>query len=563
MNCSARKPPGPGNQRGFALVLTMIFAVMLYILVAELVVRGRMLRHTGENEALLARIHNQMQYKETDIEQSLLDDLAGAAAQGGDGGGSGLGQALGGAPGGSAGGQGSKAAGADGGAGGAGESDPSASCDSSRDAWFKPQAFADGDLTTYVWVEDENRKFNILSLWSPDAEFAKASRDRLVRLLDKLREDSEFDLSMTDAEHIVSELEDWAKRNGTDALPRPKLKTDDDHGRIRETSVPLQLDELLLLQSVNEDLFYDKVFDGKVYLGLESVLTGWTSLALDPGDPDKVARQQAKAPASGAPGSGAPASGAAPGSGPASSASAPGARAGGNPAASAGNQSNPNDPNAPPPQPEGQGIKININTASRPVLRSLMTADQIPDDVIEAILRYRNTIDDKDQDQSQNAVSKTNTADFGDLRLGEDAKYKFFAEVGDLEQVPEFANLPNPDTKAEFQRLLTTHSDVFSIHMASLFKRNEEKRVFVMQRARSIVYRRDDGGTGQLVPLVLQEERHGLRVQPIDFQEEFVDRGAVYSEMDSFAQDEHAWNPFLVDFYLSKSQREQFYRPRR
>jgi hypothetical protein len=32
--------------------------------------------------------------------------------------------------------------------------------------------------------------------------------------------------------------------------------------------------------------------------------------------------------------------------------------------------------------------------------------------------------------------------------------------------------------------------------------------------------------------------------------------------MDQFAQEERAWNPFLVDFYLPKHQREQFYQPR-
>jgi hypothetical protein len=32
--------------------------------------------------------------------------------------------------------------------------------------------------------------------------------------------------------------------------------------------------------------------------------------------------------------------------------------------------------------------------------------------------------------------------------------------------------------------------------------------------------------------------------------------------MDSFAQEEQAWNPFLIDFYLSKEQRQQFYRPK-
>ena len=42
--------------RGLALVLVMIFTVLLYVLVAELVVTARMARLTGENDALLAAI---------------------------------------------------------------------------------------------------------------------------------------------------------------------------------------------------------------------------------------------------------------------------------------------------------------------------------------------------------------------------------------------------------------------------------------------------------------------------------------------------------------------------
>ncbi|HEU4417928.1 MAG TPA: hypothetical protein VFT55_03260, partial [Planctomycetota bacterium] len=85
---------------------------------------------------------------------------------------------------------------------------------------------------------------------------------------------------------------------------------------------------------------------------------------------------------------------------------------------------------------------------------------------------------------------------------------------------------------------------------------------YVLRRARSIVLRLDDGADGKIVPLVPFEERVGLRVQPVDLQEEQVDLSTVYSQMDQFAQEERAWNPFLVDFYLPKHQREQFYQPR-
>ena len=69
-------------QAGVALVMAMIFSILLYILVAELVVSSRMVRATGENDALLARMNTQMLYELGEAEDKLLADMAGAAAEG-------------------------------------------------------------------------------------------------------------------------------------------------------------------------------------------------------------------------------------------------------------------------------------------------------------------------------------------------------------------------------------------------------------------------------------------------------------------------------------------------
>ncbi len=550
---SASHRPDAQPQRGVALVLALIFSILIYILVAELVVAGRMVRATGENDALLARMRAQMVYQLADTEDQLLQDMAGAAA-GEEGGGAGaLGSALGGAAAGGAA-AGGEAAGAAGGEGGEGaaEEDPAAACDSSRDSWFEPIGHADADLTTYVWVEDENRKLNLLALWSPDEEFAEFSRDRVVRLLDTLREDSDFDIPTSDAQRIVQDILEWGKRAGSEAMPRPRLKSDDE--KRREISVPMHLDELMLLPSVTEELFFDKVFEGKVYLGLESVLTLWTSLRVDPGDPEKIARQRAAAESRGEKPAGAPAASV----GSNQPAAASGSNAGGT---NAGAANPPGGEEAPPPQPDGLGIHINLNTASRQVLRSLFPPEKIPDRVIDAIIKYRNEVD-QEATAAEAEQSSTEVSDFGDLRLGAAQKKKFFATVADLEQVEEFAKLPDPEMKTEFQAALTTKSEVFSLHVASLFKRSEENRIYLLRRARAIVLRLDDGAEGQVIPLVPFEERVGLRVQPIDMQEETVDLSFMYSEMDQFAQEDRAWNPFYLDFYLPKNQREQFYQPR-
>ncbi len=540
------------EQQGIALILSLIFSILLYILVAELVVSARLLRVTGENDALLARMANQADNTLAEIEDTLLTDLAGAAA-GEEGG------ALGsvGAP--PTGGQ----SGQPGEAGLGGEEgeqeDPSATCDSSRDGWAKPQSRAENDLTTYYWIEPENAKLNLLSLWSQDSKWAEFSRDQLVRLIDALREDTQSDIGQSDADRIVRSIEEWARRSGSERLPRPPLKSDDQ--RTQEITLPMHLDELLMLPDIKEELFYDQVLDGRVLRGLESVLTIWTSLQFDPGDPDKVQRRAASQSGSSAPASGGGAVGGA-GAGAASGASGSGPA--GQPG---GGFAPPADANAPPQQPLGEGIRVNINFAPRAVLRAIMPEASIPDAVIDAILRFRNEVDTEAQDAAETGSTTSDPYVFGGLELGEEQKLRFFESVDDLDQIEEFANLPDPQLKSDFKSFCTTKSDVFSVHLATMFRRSEENRVYVLRRSRSIVLRQDDGEAGKLHPIIRYEERHGMRVQASDLQDDpnnrVQDMTQQYALMDQFAQEDRAWNPFLVDFYLPKWQRDQLLAYRR
>jgi len=530
--CHKLRPASPATaqndpERGVALVMALIFSILLYILVAELVVSSRMVRATGENDALLARMRTQMQYQLGEAEEKLLSDLAGDAAAGGEaaGGLGALGEAAGagGLP---------TGEGGEGGEGGEEEEaeDPTATCDSSRDSWFEPVGHPDNDLTTYVWIEDENRKFNLLSLWSPDEEFATLSRERLTRLIDLLREDSDFDITSSDAQVIVSEILEWGTRPNTEQMPVPELKTDSEESN--DFHVMLHLDELMLLPSVSKELFFDKVIDKRYYPGLESVLTVWTSLKTDPGDPEKNARIRAAR--------GEPA--------PAASAEEPSPPPGGA-----------NEEGA-AEQPEGLGIKINVNTAQRVVLRALFDPIQVPDRVIDGIIRYRNELDEE-ATESANDESAMESAEFGDMQLGNQPLYKFFETVDDLEAVEEFAEIPDEEIKSEILKALTTKSDVFSIHMASLFKRNdsERRRIYLVRRSRSLVMRVDEDEEGLIVPLIPFEERVGLRVKSVDLQEErLVDLSEQYFEMDQFSREERAWNPFLIDFYMPPDVRQDF-----
>jgi hypothetical protein len=504
-------PPDQDPRRGIALVLVLIFVILLYVIVAELVTTAQMVRLTGENDVLIAQMRNHVAYVLTQVEDQLRDDLAAASAQeGGQGAG-----ALPGMP----------------GSGGSGGQGGGESTDSSQDSWYEPTGYADGDLTTYVWVEDENRKFNILALVSPDQDFARESRARFVRLIDVLREDTLFDLSVSDGEQLATGIIEWLEgKSRSQQIPRPPLKSDDPERQ--EITVPLHLDELMMLRGISDDLFFDKLDDGKIVLGLESVLTVFTSLKYDPGDPTQPKKsnltQRTNRPGS--------------------------------------ENQQPQQPpqpvgpggRKPPENPVGIGIKINLNTVPRPVLRCLFAESEVPDAVLDAILRYRNEEQPEEETTGEGAAanqpSPSSATDYNtDLGLGAAKKKKIFKSVQDLDQLPEFMNLANVEIKNRFYQLLTTKSDVFSVHMAALHKRNEETRSFVLRRSRTILFRSEGSEETLLHPLIRMEERAGVRIQPIDFLEQHDEELRLRADgMDSFALEERKWNPFFREFYLPK-----------
>jgi len=507
-------PGRHAREGGIALVLVIIFTILLYVLVAELVVTARMQRLTGENDALLARMDNHMRFTLVQIEEQLVDDLEAGATE----------EAMGAEEGGLPGMGGLPGLGGGGEPGEEGEEEAN-DADSSQDAWYEPTSYADDDLTTYTWVEDENRKFNILCLASPDEEFAASSRERFVRLIDFLREDSVFDLSSSTGETMATEIIDWLNARGrTELIPRPPLKSDDEDSLIDQT-IPLHLEELLMLPSITDDIYFDKVVDDRFVPGLEGVLTIYTSLVFDPGEPGALG-----------PGGESPVAG--------NNAEPTGLEG----LASGGSAAD---------QPIGVGVKINVNTAPRAVLRCLFPEHEVPNAVIEAILRHRNEEEEEDEEElSENDLAGAEY--FGDLNLGEQAPRKIFTTLEDLEELPEFENLGNPEIKQRFFELTTVKSDVFSVHMASMYKRNEQRRIFVMRRATSVLARFEDNGAASIHPLILLEERQGVRIQPLDFPDEYnsLDYQVQLDELDQFAQEERRWNPFYYEFYLPPEQRQ-------
>ena len=537
------------RERGIALVLVLMVIVILYVVTTQVVYTSRLEDFSARNEAMLARMDIAMQRALESAFQALEDDLA----QGGEGGGAG----AGGLPGGGAGaagagmpgglpGGGGGALPAGGGAagpagpgpgGGGGEGSP---CDAKSDPWVHPETYVDEDISVYTYVVDENRKFNILSILSPDEEFARESMERLVRLLDLFREDTDWDLSLADAEMIAQEIKDYMEgRTRPDEFGRPEQISDETGG---ETKLPKSLDELLVLPHVDERLMYDQIRADQFYPGLSSVLTVWTSQHFpELPKPDGLrGRIQSVRGAAG---------------GGAASPAGAGGKKDEAPPSPAGKEA--------AEEPVGVGIRINVNTAPRAVLRCLLPDAILPAQVIEAILEYRNEEIPEEELNAQAGPDGTGTEPSPeDELLGTSRRRtRVFETLDDLDKVDEFKNWQDDGAKKKFLALLTTRSDVFTIHLAATVKINEEKHVVYVRRARCVV-RRDAGGEGGdvqiLVILPFEERGEQIVVDYPDFPELEEERAQTMEfngEFGDLAAEDYYWNPFRFEFYVPQRER--------
>ena len=498
----------PRETSGIALVLVLLITTLLYIVVAELVTQTEFDGMTADNQAVSTKMDYAFDLALAKVLEDLSGDLEGEGESAGGGVGGGTGgalQALGG-----------------GGSGEGGEEEAGEPGDSSRDAWYRPYAaYEDDRLTVYAFVEAENRKFNLLCLLSPDRQFRELSKERLIRLLDHLWEDTEFDLARSDAETWATSIEDWLRgERRDDEIPEiPRNSEYELDGR--KVFPPHDLEELKLLQEIPEEAFGDRLAGRTLVPGLSSVLTVHSSLKLVPeeeGPGAGGARGGAKstAPASGGEGN----------------------QAGG------GKGGNKDDA-------LGPGVRINVNLAPRPVLECLESENEIPRSLVDALLRYRNEVDEEAENKEEGDEA---SAELEELEGGRQ-KLKYFASLDDLGEVDAWDALPESKSKDRFEAMLTTKSNVFSIHLAAVYKRDESGRSFIVARARSVYLRAGEGENRSMTPVVPLHRVEELRVFQTDFPEE--EEGLDPQEVDEFAVESEAWNPFYLEFYDPEKRKER------
>lgn len=532
------------EERGIALILVLLVVVLLYIMVAEVVTRSSFDAMTAENQSQEAGIRTALRLALIKAKEELASDSDSGGDDGGGMGAGGLGGAgnLGGA---GLGGQGAGEGGAEG-AGGEG----AAPGDSTRDGWFKAKSiYDDNKISVYAWIEDENRKFNVLSLISPDEDYADISRQRLMRLLDKIWEDTEEDLSGSEAESWANDIRDWLKGAGrNDDRPETPIKRaegeEDDSKFAQQDSFPaLSLDELRLIPRIPEKVFADRIVGEQILLGLESVLTVYTNLATDPGSGDDAGGQEGQGGNAGTTGNGGNAGGAR-GAGAQGRGQGQGQGQGGGAMGGSGLEA------------LEPGLRININTAPRVVLRALEDENVLPDTALEALIRFRNEVDEEAQEASDTENEEKDQDELlgGDL----DTKYKFFPSLDKLNDVEEYQNLPESNEKKRFETLLTTKSHVFTIHLAAIYKRDEMGKAFSVTRAKTVVVRIPDGEESVVQELVPLHRTSTLRIQVVDYpDDEEDDRARERREMmDDFMREESQWNPFVREFF-DPEQRER------
>lgn len=440
---AARRPSTPPHRRdrGVVLMLTVFVLVIFIVLILDLRFASMVGMQVARNETeSVQRLYAARAGLER-ARQVLLDDVeseggeTGSGSEGGDdaGGAGGFNLSGGAATGGGA------------------------AVDTLLDAWASPLETEEGEIRVTVVIEDENRKWNLLSFLEEDPQEVTAQKETLARILDLQWEGMEDDASFGDgmgiADALLAYLSTLAGPPGPDT---PRLGT----------IALLSPRELLRIPEVPERWLRDRViWDGtepsRIDPGLERYVTVWTSLRL--GALPEAEEEGGVPPPGGGDGGD-----------------------GGDEGTGAG------------ASPTSLGL-VNLNTAPEVVLASLLPPDEMPPSVAREIVAYRTEFLEKAQEEQQDPFAPGSQGDEGGDEE-ENVADGVFESVEDLESedlapyLSLYQSLPE-ETRTKFKSLIGTQSDVFSIWI--LTERADRRRCF-----RQVVWR-TEGETGmQIVPVV-------------------------------------------------------------
>jgi len=471
--------PSRNSESGVILLLTLFVILITYALVAQLTIGTSVAYQVSKNSADRVRMTRAATDVAADeVLRALADDMpeagadeAGAAADAA----SGLGDEGGFTPDGQ--GEGDEE--------GEEEEDDGSNSDSFNDDWSRSARITLGEMEVHSFVQDENSKFNILSCFVQDEVERELARDRFVRILDNLREDFDDDLDSREAGQILEEFVAWVEgenrdldmpigqRHSAELLAELAAQEslsdseaggeDDEEGSatfaIQELYLPFSLEELLLLEHVTEEIFYDQLRrDDEIAPGIQTVFTIYTSIDFNPPSNEELGGTDAVEGAdAGGVGAGDPASSE--------------ADASEDSTTEDGEVDNLSDATGGLDDileaPAALGINLNLNTMPAAVLKGLLTEEEFPSFFINAILEYRNEIDEEAKNEQQ-----AEDVEYDELELrrslyreDEPVPLKYFRNLEDLAEIEGWEDRLSDDQKAVFQDLVGVQSDIFSVYL--------------------------------------------------------------------------------------------------
>jgi len=451
------------ERRGAALMLSFMVLLVLVLILAQIKYSTATADRVARNEETLvamdSAIESGMLQVFEDLKSDAASDSAGAAgAAGGDAGG-----ALGGGGGGGGAGLGG---GTQDGTGGGQDSGPT---DSKEDAWAKAQRTEIDEIQLRILIQDEDSKFNVLSVLTEDEEESEKAVDRLARVIEWARKGTKEEIDGGTARRMAVAMTEYMRRRRDQVLPKPMLLSDvegeDDVG------LPLSLREF---QAIDPEVFTPDLFrdfideEGDVVHSLGSFLTVWSSIGTlddanaeqqqdagnpggaEPGDTNENAGDGAGDAGSGNDGAGQGGDGQGGQAGGGDAAQGGDAAGGGGTGVSQG-QGGQGQGQAPP------GWGLNLNTTPGAVLHALMDNRDVPYRFWDEVVLYRNEKDDTVEENEDPPLDEYGR---------EIVVHKFFHSVGDLAQVDGWENL-EPIVQGELTGLLKTQSQVFSIFITA------------------------------------------------------------------------------------------------
>ena len=454
-------------ESGVALLLAFLVLIVLFAIVYQIHTVTQTDARVTRNELTRARMDLAIQSAMLQEFEDLAEDARAAQAGEGEGGGA--------DPGGAApGGEGSMSGGQE-----AGEPPRNPdTVDSRLDSWYTPKSTMFEDIQLRIFVRDENSKYNILNMLHEDEEIAEQCFQRVVRILDNARGETDLDLSRGEAEDLANAMRDYMRdRRGTDERPRPKLLTESVEDQ--DMALPFSFREFRLLEPFEEHMFMDQFGeDDERIHSLEAFFTVYTSPAVGGEDA----------------GEGIPA-----GTG---------------------------------------GWGVNINTAPAAVLAGLLDDREVTYRLWDEIREYRNEEEEPLESEEEEGLESSIDDEPLLNEYGEEVIPKqIFDSLDELDELFEFKDL-DEGQRTLVRDLLEVESNVFEIIIAARIstsrddssreefdsRREQEKDFrsgrYLVRIARAVVWRREVEEDIEIVPLVNWEILDNAPLQVLDYRED-------------------------------------------